>query len=651
MSKLPFRRILSREIFAADVSGLGDAVRKAEAVLDLGTAAVTGHALLVVEDQPDTTWHRRVYEAADDFRNWLDIPAPVIRRAGAIVPVGEYLLLGAQGAIVFHAQQPTGTAITADFTRVTGAAVAPDQTLAPTVSPAGTVRQIVSWLANRVMAITGAVNWWDAPATTLAAANAHVPAVTAVHGVGASTVESALGAQAKVDTHAGVTAAHSAVPAATASRIIIRDAAGRAQVVDGAVAADIATRGQVDTHAALTTGTHGVGVSTVESVTGAQARVDAHAGTTTGTHGVGASTVESAAGAQAKVDTHAALTTVHGAVSAPTANRMILRGADGRAQVVDGAVAADIATRGQVDAHAARVDNPHVVTAPQAGALRNDGGDTLRGGLAVTPIASPAAPTVAVIGATGTTTYRYRITARSRIGETLASPETTITNGNATLSATNLNRITWTAVAGAVDYRIWRVFSGGTPATTGAIATVAALTVDDTGLAAAGVIPAADTTGAVNIGMVLPTANLIEIQSPTNPRLRFRQAEIFSQWDVGIVDDMNFILFDVGNGLSVIRVNVGGGYAQRNQFGIVMNVSNTDRHVTFVTGSGGNVGIGTLAPTTRLDVDGNAIRLRAARTPASATAAGEIGEICWDGTHIYICIATNTWRRAAHATW
>ncbi|MBT9156635.1 MAG: hypothetical protein DDT37_01623 [Firmicutes bacterium] len=275
MSKIPFRRILSREIFASDVSGLGDAIRKTEAVLDLGTAIMTGHTMLVVEDQPDSTWHRRIYEAADDFRNWVETPAPVIRRGGVIVPVGEYLLLEAQGAIVFHAQQAAGTAITADFTRVTGAAVAPDQTLAPPVSPAGTVRQIVSWLANRVRAITGAANWWDAPATTLAAASAHVPTATGVHGVGASTVESVAGAQSKVDTHAALTTAHSAVSTPTANRMVLRGADGRAQVVDGAVAADIATRGQVDAHAALTTGTHGVGASTVESVVGAQAKVDA----------------------------------------------------------------------------------------------------------------------------------------------------------------------------------------------------------------------------------------------------------------------------------------------------------------------------------------------------------------------------------------
>ncbi|MBT9156804.1 MAG: hypothetical protein DDT37_01794 [Firmicutes bacterium] len=506
MSKLPFRRILSREIFAADVSGLGDAVRKTEAVLDLGTAVVTGHALLVVEDQPDITWHRRVYEAADDFRNWLETPAPVVRRGGTIVPVGEYILLGAQGAIVFHAQQPPATAITADFTRVTGATVAPDQTLAPPASPAGTIRQLVSWLANRVMTITGAANWWDAPATTLAAANAHVPATTGIHGVGTSTVESALGAQAKVDTHAGaaVGAAHTVGrwPGDRITTVILPD---------GINLNTVRRTGFYDCHAPvnrppeiaswlyLRVHEHSFSPDLWLTQTVWDFNADrAWSRRLAGNIWQPWVEVESVAGAQAKVDTR----------------------------------------------------------------LRNDGGDTLRGGLNVTSIASPAAPTFTVIGATGTTTYRYRVSAQTRVGETAASPETTITNGNATLSATNLNRISWAAIPGAVDYRVWRTFSGGTPATTGAIATVAALTVDDTGLAAAGVMPTTDTSGAV--GVNLPIATL---------------------------------------------------------------------------------------PTHAVDINDNTLRLRTARTPASATAAGAIGEICWDATHVYVCVAANTWRRAAITTW
>lgn len=38
-------------------------------------------------------------------------------------------------------------------------------------------------------------------------------------------------------------------------------------------------------------------------------------------------------------------------------------------------------------------------------------------------------------------------------------------------------------------------------------------------------------------------------------------------------------------------------------------------------------------------------------TPASAAAAGVAGSIRWDADYIYVCTATNTWKRAAIATW
>ncbi len=36
--------------------------------------------------------------------------------------------------------------------------------------------------------------------------------------------------------------------------------------------------------------------------------------------------------------------------------------------------------------------------------------------------------------------------------------------------------------------------------------------------------------------------------------------------------------------------------------------------------------------------------------PASATATGKAGQIAFDATHLYVCIATNTWIRATFAT-
>jgi hypothetical protein len=146
-------------------------------------------------------------------------------------------------------------------------------------------------------------------------------------------------------------------------------------------------------------------------------------------------------------------------------------------------------------------------TAPGArldveGTIRN------RGGLIALSLATPSAPSVTPQGASGTTTWRYRITARSTAGETLASAEGTTTTGNATLSATNFNRVTWTAVPGAVDYRIYRTTAGGTPSTTGLIGTATALTFDDTGLAGSGTVPTIDTSGNVGLGTATPADRL-----------------------------------------------------------------------------------------------------------------------------------------------
>ena len=56
-------------------------------------------------------------------------------------------------------------------------------------------------------------------------------------------------------------------------------------------------------------------------------------------------------------------------------------------------------------------------------------------------------------------------------------------------------------------------------------------------------------------------------------------------------------------------------------------------------------------PTAQLDISNNTIRLRNSRTPASATASGNRGDICWDTNYIYVCVATNTWKRTAISGW
>jgi len=70
----------------------------------------------------------------------------------------------------------------------------PDQSQAPASPGTGTLTQLISWLANRIKAITGKTNWWDAPPTTLQAAKTHMDAA-APH----SGHETPSGAQAKAD--------------------------------------------------------------------------------------------------------------------------------------------------------------------------------------------------------------------------------------------------------------------------------------------------------------------------------------------------------------------------------------------------------------------------------------------------------------------
>jgi hypothetical protein len=40
-------------------------------------------------------------------------------------------------------------------------------------------------------------------------------------------------------------------------------------------------------------------------------------------------------------------------------------------------------------------------------------------------------------------------------------------------------------------------------------------------------------------------------------------------------------------------------------------------------------------------------------TPSSSTAPGVQGQIAWDASYVYICVADNTWKRVAlsNSTW
>lgn len=86
-----------------------------------------------------------------------------------------------------------------------------------------------------------------------------------------------------------------------------------------------------------------------------------------------------------------------------------------------------------------------------------------------------------------------------------------------------------------------------------------------------------------------------------------------------------------------------------------LDVSGISR-LTALTMKGTGVSIlkGTTAET--LDVSGEARfaanpLISTSDAPAAAGSSGKVGEIAWDSTHLYICVAANTWKRVAISTW
>jgi hypothetical protein len=74
-----------------------------------------------------------------------------------------------------------------------------------------------------------------------------------------------------------------------------------------------------------------------------------------------------------------------------------------------------------------------------------------------------------------------------------------------------------------------------------------------------------------------------------------------------------------------------------------ININNINR---FGVGGTGNISYSNLIVNS-----GSNLRLAGSVTPASSTATGTRGDIQWDADYIYVCTATNTWKRAALSTW
>ena len=125
----------------------------------------------------------------------------------------------------------------------------------------------------------------------------------------------------------------------------------------------------------------------------------------------------------------------------------------------------------------------------------------------------------------------------------------------------------------------------------------------------------------------------------------------------------NYISRNVIKGSGSAVTNLSGFYCEELTAGANTNIgfrsvitSGAGKYNMFMDGTAqnyieGNTGLGTNAPTEKLDVNSNTIRLRTARTPATSSDTGTAGSICWDSLYIYVCVATNTWKRVLLLSW
>lgn len=124
-----------------------------------------------------------------------------------------------------------------------------------------------------------------------------------------------------------------------------------------------------------------------------------------------------------------------------------------------------------------------------------------------TAVTTPTNLTVAPTGVAGTTKYSYRVSAYNATGETLACVSVATATGNATLSASNYNKIDWTAVSNAVGYNIYgRKASADSGIGETKLASVSTNTYNDTGVDTPSTIltpPEGNSTGGQKGSMII----------------------------------------------------------------------------------------------------------------------------------------------------
>lgn len=204
----------SDPIFAVDLNraeGNSAAIETGNRTLDQALGGATNVGTL----RQFLSWFAGRIRAITGAPNWFDTPATTLTTAhthhGSVN--NPHSVTAAQVGATPAAHEAT-TIAHGSVGNIVG--VDSSLTIDPVPAPTGNIgglRTLLGWLSNRIRAITGATNWWDAPATTLATAHTHHGATAPIHG---------------------------STSAPTASTIMHRDVAGRTKVAIPVVSDDVA---------------------------------------------------------------------------------------------------------------------------------------------------------------------------------------------------------------------------------------------------------------------------------------------------------------------------------------------------------------------------------------------------------------------------
>jgi len=115
------------------------------------------------------------------------------------------------------------------------------------------------------------------------------------------------------------------------------------------------------------------------------------------------------------------------------------------------------------------------------------------------------------------------------------------------------------------------------------------------------------------------------------------------------IANTDIFVFTTGVGSSPETKSVTANLVFQYVVGRSSSISNGTSNV-YITRSGGNVIISSAGNTSTFDTNGGLTLTGLFSSPVATkanNATGNAGQICWDANYIYVCVATNTWKRAA----